>query len=173
MESAVRGLSDAKAAQPSPPLLMAVMVIGHAIKHMYAASFFIILPEIHSSLGLSNTAVGTLSTARSLAGSTANLPAGFLADRLSHRWPAILGAAMVVVGVFQFVMGSSDTYWPILLAAMVVSGAISFWHPPAIAALSQQFAHRRGFALAMHGPGGSIGEALGPIVFATVIGLIG
>lgn len=162
-----------KPAAPAPALLMAVLVIGHAIKHMYNAGFFIIMPEIQAAWSLSNTQVGTLSTARSIAGSTANLPAGFIADRMSHRWPAILGMAMIVVGVFQFVMGIAGSYWPLLFAAVVVNIAISFWHPPAIAALSQQFAHRRGFAIGMHGTGGSIGEALGPVLVGAIVLALG
>lgn len=162
----------AKVAPPHPWLLMVVLVVGHAIKHMYNAGFFIILPEIQRDMNLSNTALGTLSTARSITGSVANLPAGFVADRFSHRWPAILGVAMVIVGIFQFVMGSVSSYWALVLAATVVGGAISFWHPPAIAALSQRFADRRGFAIAMHGTGGSIGEMLGPIVVGTILSLM-
>lgn len=161
-----------KPSSPSPGLLMTVMVVGHAIKHMYNAAFFIIMPEIQAAWGLSNTQVGTLSTARSIAGSTSNLPAGFIADRMSHRWPVILGLAMVVVGIFQFVMGIAPSYWPLLAAAVVVNIAISFWHPPAIAALSQQFAHRRGFAIGLHGTGGSIGEALGPVIVGGIVAAI-
>jgi MFS family permease len=55
-------------------------------------------------------------------------------------------------------------YPGVLIAAVIVSASISFWHPPAIAALSQRFASRKGFALSLHGSGGSIGEASGPLV---------
>lgn len=169
MESTAEVRLPAKVTAPHPLLLMVVLVAGHAIKHLYNAGFFVLLPEIRTGLALSNTAVGTLSTARSIAGSVANLPAGFLADRFSQRWAAILGLAMVVIGVFQFVMGRVGSYWPLLIAATVVGGAISFWHPPAIAALSQRFPHRRGFAIALHGTGGSIGEALGPILVGALL----
>src|SRR5205814_1002664 len=131
--------------------------------------FFVLIPEIQKAFDLSNTQIGTLATARSIAGSTANLPAGFIADRMSHRWPVILALAMIMVGVFQFVMGSASSYTQLIMAAVVVNIGISFWHPPAIAALSQQFAHRRGFAIGMHGTGGSIGEALGPVIVGSLV----
>ena len=51
-----------KATSPSPSLLMKVLVGGHAIKHMYNASFFVLLPEIQATWGLSNIEVGTLSS---------------------------------------------------------------------------------------------------------------
>ncbi|MSQ09786.1 MAG: MFS transporter [Dehalococcoidia bacterium] len=147
-----------------PGLLAFILVAGHAIKHMYNQGFNLILPEIARALDLNNTAIGTLGAARSLSGSLSNLPAGFISDRYSHRWGRILGVLMLVIGASQFLMGTFDSYWPILILSVVVSIAISFWHPPAIAALSQRFATRKGFALSLHGMGGNIGEAAGPLI---------
>jgi FSR family fosmidomycin resistance protein-like MFS transporter len=155
-----------------PTVMASVLIAGHAVKHLYNSGFFLILPEIARALNLSNTSVGFLNTARSFAGSGSNLPAGFIADRFSNRWGRILGAAMIVIGIFQFIMGSADAYWPILLCAMVVSAAISFWHPPAIAALALRFSSRRGLAISLHGSGGSIGEALGPVVVGALLGIL-
>lgn len=156
----------------SPGILATVLVAGHAVKHMYNQGFLIILPEIARALDLSNTAVGTLGTARSLSGSLSNLPAGFISDRYSHRWGRILGVLMIVIGASQFLMGTLDSYWPILALSVVVSVAISFWHPPAIAALSQRFASRKGFAISLHGMGGNIGEASGPLIVGAALGVL-
>jgi MFS transporter, FSR family, fosmidomycin resistance protein len=155
-----------------PAVLATLLVAGHAVKHTYNSGFFLIVPEIARALGLNNTSVGFLNTARSFAGSGSNLPAGFIADRFSNRWGRILGLAMIVIGVFNFIMGQADSYWPILICAMVVSAAISFWHPPAIAALSHRFPERRGFAISLHGGGGSIGEASGPILVGALLGVL-
>jgi MFS family permease len=155
-----------------PTRLASVLVAGHAVKHAYNSGFFLILPEIARAFNLSNTSVGFLNTARSFAGSGANLPAGFIADRFSNRWGLILGAAMITIGIFQFIMGSVDAYWSIVLCAMVVSAAISFWHPPAIAALALRFSSRRGFAISLHGSGGSIGEAVGPLLVGALLGIL-
>tara|TARA_B100000029_G_scaffold498152_1_gene566604 strand:- start:37 stop:915 length:879 start_codon:yes stop_codon:yes gene_type:complete len=45
-----------------------------------------------------------------------------------------------------------------------MSAAITFWHPSAIAWLSEGFSNRKGMAIGIHGTGGSAGEALGPLV---------
>jgi predicted MFS family arabinose efflux permease len=42
--------------------------------------------------------------------------------------------------------------------------AITFWHPAAISSLSRHFAARRGLAIGLHGTGGSLGEAVGPVL---------
>lgn len=172
MQTALPQHSEVRPPALHPGVLASVLVAGHAVKHTYNSGFFLILPEIARALNLSNTSVGFLNTARSFAGSASNLPAGFVADRFSNRWGGILGVAMVVIGVFQFIMGSVDGYWPILISAMIVSGAIAFWHPPAIAALALRFSERRGFAISLHGSGGSIGEALGPILVGGLLGIL-
>lgn len=164
--------SDRPAPALHPGALATVLVAGHAIKHMYNSGFFLLLPEIQAHFQLSNAAVGGLSTARSVAGSLSNLPAGFVADRHSRQWGMILGLSMITIGIFQFVMGTVDVYVGVLIAAVVVSASISFWHPPAIAALSQRFADRKGFALSLHGSGGSIGEALGPVVVGLLLAVM-
>ena len=147
-----------------------VMTLGHGVKHMFNSGFFIVLPELKSALGLSNSAVGTLSTFRGMGNGLGNFPAGYLADRYSDHWRAILGVSILAVGVFHFLLGSVSAYWLLVLMAALSSVAISFWHPPAITALSQKFAHRRGFALSVHGTGGSVGEALGPITAGVLLG---
>ena len=173
MTAQTASASTQKAGTPPPWLLIATLVAGHAVKHVYNAGFFVILPEISRFFGFSNTAIGTISTARSVSGSVTNLPAGFLADRFSGHWGIILGLCMTLVGVFSFLMGNAEGYWMLIVTAAVVSGAISFWHPSAIAALSQRFPARRGFVIALHGTGGSIGEAIGPILVGSLLLVIG
>ena len=160
------------AAEPGGVLLGSVLVLGHAVKHVFNAAFFIILPEIQLHRGLSNSAIGTLATIRNTGGGVANLPAGYLADRYVDRWPMILAMSMVTVGAFYFMMGTANAYWLLALTATLSAVGISAWHPPAISALAQKFASRRGLAIALHGTGGSIGEALGPILAGSLLGVL-
>ena len=153
--------------------LLIVSVAGHGLKHMFNAAFFILLPEIKAGLGLSNTQVGTLSTFRGIAGGLANIPAGFTGDRFAARRAEILGVSIILVSMFAFALGMATNFWMAVIAASLFSVAITFWHPAAISSLSREFASRRGFAIALHGTGGSVGETLGPILAGTLIGLIG
>ena len=171
MSQAQTRVAVAGAAEPRPMVVGTVLVLGHAVKHVFNAGFFVVLPELQVSLGLSNSAIGTLSTIRNLGGGLANAPAGYLADRLSDRWAMILGITMLVLGVSHSLMGLANTYWLLVATATLGFAAGDFWHPPAIAALSQMFARRRGLAIALHGTGASIGEAFGPITVGALLGL--
>jgi MFS family permease len=163
-------ISTSGPGEPNPIFMGFVLTLGHGVKHIFNSGFFIILPELKTAMGLSNSAVGTLSTFRGIGNGLGNFPAGYLADRYNHHWRAILGFGILGVGIFHFLLGSVSHYWLLVAMASFGAMAISFWHPPAITALSQKFIDRRGFALAMHGTGGSIGEALGPISTAVLLG---
>ena len=152
--------------------MLVTVVLGHAIKHIFAAGFFILLPELKRDLALSNATIGAISTSRMVAGGVVNLVAGFAADRLPHRWAAILGVSMAMVGVFYFLLGIAPNLGVIVVAGVLSSIAVTFWHPSAIGALARRFVNRRGLAISLHGAGGSIGEALGPLIAgALLIGL--
>ena len=153
--------------------LLIVAVAGHGLKHVFNSAFFILLPEIKMGLGLSNTQVGALSTFRGIAGGLANVPAGFVGDRYGARRAEILGLSIILVSVFAFALGMATTFWMAVVASSLFSIAITFWHPAAISSLSREFASRRGFAIALHGTGGSVGETLGPLLVGAFIGLIG
>lgn len=152
--------------------LLGVTIAGHTLKHLFNASFFVLLPEIKAGLGLSNIQIGTLSTVRNIAGGLSNLPAGYAADRFGQRRPVILGLSIALIGIFSLALGLATSYSVAVLAAALMIVAISLWHPAAIASLSQRFAARRGFAIALHGTGGSIGEAVGPLVAGFLLAVL-
>jgi len=152
--------------------LLIVAVAGHGLKHIFNAAFFILLPEIKAGLGLSNTQIGTLSTFRGIAGGLANVPAGFAGDRFAKWRAEILGGSIIVVSIFAVMLGLATNFWMAVVAASLFSVAISFWHPVAIASLSREFASRRGFAISLHGTGGSVGETLGPLLVGSLLGIL-
>jgi predicted MFS family arabinose efflux permease len=149
--------------------LLVATVAGHGVKHLFNSAFFILLPEIKTGLMLSNTQVGTLSTVRNIAGGLFNIPAGFTADRFS-RWRAeILGLSIALIGIFAMLLGLAPSYWVAMVASALMIAAINLWHPAAISSLSRHFAARRGFAIALHGTGGSLGETIGPTLAGVLI----
>ncbi|MDO8749635.1 MAG: MFS transporter [Dehalococcoidia bacterium] len=152
--------------------LLAAAVAGHAFKHMLSAAFFVYLPEIKASLGLSNIQVGALSSLRNIAGGLTNLPAGFAADRFAQHRPVILGLSIALTGLFGLLLGLATNYGFAILASALMIVAITLWHPSAISWLSQQFAARRGLAISMHGAGGSLGEAVGPLAAGALLGVL-
>ena len=153
--------------------LMATVVLGHFIKHIYGSGFRnIILPEIKIGLGLSATQLGTLAFSRQITGWFTTVGAGYLGDRFAHRAALMLGISLSLMGVGHFFAGSAPSYGVMVVAMLVMGIGPALYHPPAIGALSRRFPDRRGFAISLHGTGGIVGEVLGPLVTAGTLSLL-
>ena len=144
--------------------LLITAVAGHGIKHLMNAAFAVLLPEMKTTLGLTNTQVGILSTSRFLAGGLANFPAGYIADRFTNLRAIVLGISIAGIGITYFLVGVTTSFWLVTIFASLMIVAISLWHPAAIGSLSRQFTSNRGFAISLHGTGGSVGEVIGPLI---------
>ncbi|MCY4575036.1 MAG: MFS transporter [Chloroflexi bacterium] len=149
---------------------MVTTVTGHGIKHLMNAAFAVLLPEMKTTLGLTNTQVGILSTSRFLAGGLANFPAGYIADRFTNLRAIVLGISIAGIGITYFLVGITTSFWLMTVFASLMIVAISLWHPAAIGSLSRQFTSNRGFAISLHGTGGSVGEAVGPLIAGVLVG---
>lgn len=173
MESTSTEIPLAAPDQTGRMLLAVAAISGHAAKHLMNSAFFVLMPEIKTGLGLTNAGVGTISAVRSIAGGLVNAPAGFAADRFQSQGATTLGITIILVGIFTAAMGYVNSFTSALIVATLGGMAITFWHPAAISAMSRRFPERRGFAIALHGTGGSAGETLGPLVVAVLILLVG
>ena len=153
--------------------LAATVVLGHAVEHIYNSALqSILLPEIKIGLGLTATQLGVLAFSRQATGWVTTMGAGYLGDRFANKASQILTASLILVGVSYFLAGKAPTYWAMLAAMLLIGIGPSLYHPPAIGALSRRFPDRRGFAISLHGTGGSVGEVLGPITAAGALTLL-
>lgn len=153
--------------------LAATVIIGHAIKHIYNSGLStIILPEIKVGLGLSATQFGTLAFSRQATGWATTMGAGYLGDRFANKSALMLAISLGLMGMSYALAGISNTYWLMFLAMLLVGIGPSLYHPPAIGSLSRRFPDKRGFAISLHGTGGSVGEMIGPLVAAGMLALL-
>jgi MFS family permease len=120
-------------------------------------------------MGLSGTQFGILATARQVTGGVTTLGAGYLGDRFADKASVMLGISFSLMGAAYFLAGSAPNYWVMFAAMSLVGIGPSLYHPPAIGALSRRFPDRRGFAISLHGTGGSVGQVLGPIAAAAAL----
>ena len=157
--------------------LAATVVVGHAVKHVYNSALqSILFPEIKIGLGLSGTQLGTLAFSRQATSWFTTVIAGFLGDRFADRAPLMLGISLLLTGVSYFLLGIADSvvadnviFVAVLVIMLLVGVGPSLYHPPAIGALSRRFPDRRGFAISLHGTGGSVGEVAGPLLAGVVL----
>jgi FSR family fosmidomycin resistance protein-like MFS transporter len=120
----------------------------------------LLIPKLHLSLA----AAGMLTMLYQMAASVAQIGFGHLADRWRPRALVMLGP-VVSVAVLSLI-GLAGT--PLALAAILVAGGLgaAAFHPPAAALAHRLGGERRGFAMSVYITGGTLGFALGPLVFA-------
>jgi FSR family fosmidomycin resistance protein-like MFS transporter len=126
-----------------------------------------LLPLIIANLDLSLAAAGTLQMCLLLSNSVAQLGFGHLAD----RWrPRLLLLAGPVLSICVMPLVGIATSWWTLAALLLVGGlGAAAFHPPAAAVVHRLGTDRGGFAMAVHISGGSLGFALGPVLFAPFV----
>ena len=158
-----RGMRD------SAPFVLTGLSVGHGIFHWFSQSFFVMLPEVVATFGLSGLQVGAISSTREVISGIIALPGGVVTDLVRRHWGLVLAGCMGMFGVGWLIMGISPVYPILLLGMAAVAAAAAMWHLPAAAALSQRFADRRGSALSIHGVGGNIGDVLGPALTGVLL----
>jgi MFS family permease len=151
----------------------AIIIIGHALKHVYIAGFqAVLLPEIKLGLGLTSTQIGTMATLQQFSSWGSTVTSGYVGDRFVGKTALMLGLSLALIGVSYIMLATAGSYGMLLPAMLLVGLGPSIYHPPAIGALSRRFVKRRAFYISLHGAGGSVGEALGPLIAGGLIAVL-
>ncbi|MBM2826660.1 MAG: family permease/MFS family permease [Dehalococcoidia bacterium] len=82
--------------------LCATLSAGHLFKHFYQNAFFILVPEIKASLGLSDVGTGAIQSIRSVTSGVMNLPAGMMTDMWRDRVNLILATSLTLLRIYPY-----------------------------------------------------------------------
>ncbi|MFC1958717.1 MFS transporter [Chloroflexota bacterium] len=145
------------------------IITSHTLQHLYGQGFYVILPMIYTSLGLTPVAAGFIGTIRQVISGVVSMIGGFVLDKFQHRRILVLFLSLLLMGLGYLLVGLSPTYPLILLSIGLAGAAGSIWHPAALGLLSQRYPERRGFMLALHRSSGNIGDVLGPLLVGALL----
>ena len=162
MESADIG-SDVRRGRNRPAV---TVILGHAVKHVFNSSLPLLLAmlKVDPKFALSATEYGVIAgVGRGTSGAT-TMVAGYLGERFANRAGIMLFISLGLMGISYFLLGIAPNFWWVLIVMLLVGIGPSLYHPPAIASLSRKFPDKRGFAISLHGTGGSVGEMIGPVI---------
>ena len=145
------------------------IIISHTLQHLYGQGFYVILPMIYTSLGLTPIATGFIGTIRQVSSGVASMVGGFVLDKFQHRRILVLYLSLLLMGLGYLLVGVSPNYPLILISIGIAGAAGSIWHPAALGLLSQRYRERRGFVLALHRSSGNVGSILGPLLVGALL----
>jgi MFS family permease len=160
---------ERSAGKRSEALVLVASAGGHALSHFIYQGFLVALPSVRAALNIGPVEVGAIMTARMWSAGLASLPGGVICDRVQRHWGLVLAACMAGFGLGWLMVGLAPSYSVLILGMILSSVASSLWHLPAMAALSQTFSDRRGWALSIHGVGGAVGDVAGPVLTGVLL----
>lgn len=123
-----------------------------------------LLPLLIPKLTLSLAMAGTLTMLYQLAASVAQIGFGQLADHWRPRVLVMIGPPLSVAVLSLVGVAPTVTSLAVILIIGGLGGAA--FHPPAAALAHRLGGERPGLAMSVHITGGSLGFALGPLLFA-------
>ncbi|MBN2062589.1 MAG: MFS transporter [Deltaproteobacteria bacterium] len=144
-----------------------VFILAHATHHLLTALPQPLLPHVQQEFSLNYTKSAAITSAFALSNGAAQLPAGWLADRIGPTILITIGILGVAVG--GLFIGLSQSY-AMLIAFMVFMGLMAGgYHPAATPLISLSVpVKQRGRALGLHLVGGTSSFFLAPIIAGTV-----
>ncbi len=143
----------------------------HFVVDGYGNIYAPLLPLLIPQLGLSLAAAGTLQMCFQMSSSVAQLAFGRLADRWRPRVLVLVGPFLSVT--ILSLIGLAPNVWALAMVLIVGGLGGAAFHPPAAALVHRLGGEHKGLAMSAHISGGSVGFALGPLLFAPFVDRFG
>ncbi len=141
--------------------ILGVVSAGHFLSHFYLLTLPPLFFILKSEFGVSYAALGAILTVSFAISAVAQVPMGFLVDRIGAR--IVLTTGLVIMAVCIGLMGFAATYWQILILFTIAGVGHSVFHPADYAILNASIEpSRMGRAFSIHTFSGHLGSALAP-----------
>ncbi|MBW1698016.1 MAG: MFS transporter [Deltaproteobacteria bacterium] len=149
-----------------------LFVVSHFSHHVITALVVPLLPFIRNDFSLDYTQSGLVISAFTLSYGIAQMPAGWLADRLGPQ--KLITLSITGVAFAGLLMGLSQTYILMICFLILMGLCGGGYHPSAPPLISASVKpENRGFALGCHVIGGSASYFLSPLIGAYIATALG
>jgi FSR family fosmidomycin resistance protein-like MFS transporter len=151
---------------------IAAVSAAHFVQHFQSLVLPPLFPFLKDALGIGFVELGFALTVASIVSVAAQLPVGFLVDRIGSR--LMLALALVLSALAFIGLGLSPTYPHLLMAMALVGLASSVFHPADYAILSALIPSARvGRAFSIHTFAGFLGNAIAPVTVLPIAAAFG
>jgi FSR family fosmidomycin resistance protein-like MFS transporter len=147
-----------------------VMTVTHTLTHVFQRIHLALFPIIRREFNLSLQQLGIIAALPFLCQALLGIPTGLLSDRFGSKRMIVASFALAILGSLI----ASFTLTPEMLTVAVCLVYINtvIYHPASYSFTTRMFGPRdRSRALGIHGAGGTLGMALGPISVSILMGV--
>ena len=147
------------------------MAVSHTLTHVFGGIHTAIFSELRDEFDLSLQELGLIAAIPSLASAILGIPVGLLSDRFGSKKMLLVSFGFAAVGAV--LAGTASTPLMLIVAISLIYINVSVYHPASYAATTKMFKPEdRAKALGLHGAGGTLGHAMGPLSVSLLMGLL-
>jgi MFS transporter, FSR family, fosmidomycin resistance protein len=147
------------------------MSFAHLLNDTIQSLLFALYPVIKDSFALSYVQIGVITLAFQITASLLQPVVGFVADKRPMPYSLMTGMGFTFVGVL--LLATAPNYAILLIAAIFIGLGSSVFHPESARVARMAAGRKRGLAQSVFQVGGNAGSAMGPLLAAFVIVVIG
>jgi FSR family fosmidomycin resistance protein-like MFS transporter len=146
--------------------------LGHGAIHWVAATYILLMEFIRTDLGLTYLETTFFGTVFYIASFSTNLFSGPVIDLFGRR--VFFQGVSLVIGAVALALFMVTRDYVLLCALIAIIGmSNNLWHPAAISFLSSRHPNSRGYVLAVHASGASLGDLIAPAVVGALMAWLG
>ena len=147
-----------------------ILTATHVLTHVFTRVHTTLFPVLQDEFNLSLQQLAPIAAIPPLCQTLLAIPAGLLSDKIGAR--RLILASLLVSAVGAFLASRAAGPLPLIIAVSLVYVNTTLYHAPAYSFLTKLFKPRdRLRALGIHGAGGSLGVAIGPISISLIMGV--
>ena len=147
--------------------VLGLISTGHFMSHYSQLALYPLFPLMHDDFGVGYAALGLIVTILNTSGAIAQIPIGFLVDRMGAKRILISGLFVKTLAIGGMALTSS--YEALLLLAAIAGLGNAVFHPADYSILMSTVNERRiGRAFSIHTAAGSAGSAIAPVAILSI-----
>jgi FSR family fosmidomycin resistance protein-like MFS transporter len=148
-----------------------VMAVSHTLTHVFGGIHTAVFSQLRDEFDLNLQQLGLIASIPSLASAILAIPVGLLSDRIGPKKMLIMSFGFAGLGAV--LAGTASTPLMLIVAISLIYINTSIYHPASYAATAKMFKPEdRAKAMGLHGAGGTLGHAMGPLSVSLLVGLL-
>ena len=148
-----------------------VMAVSHTLTHVFGGIHTAVFSELRGEFDLNLQQLGLIASIPSLASTILAIPIGLLSDRIDPKKMLLMSFGFAGIGAI--LAGTASTPLMLIVAVSLIYINTAIYHPASYAATAKMFKPEdRAKAMGLHGAGGTLGHAMGPLSVSLLVGIL-